>query len=66
MPVPKKRTSRARRDQRRSHHHIDVNVIKGRVSMCPKCGELKQNHHICLNCGFHPTGDVDLGGRSSS
>ncbi|NMA92331.1 MAG: 50S ribosomal protein L32 [Firmicutes bacterium] len=49
MAVPKRRTSRAKRAQRRSHDKIKaVNLVP-----CPKCHELKLAHRVCLNCGSY-------------
>lgn len=48
MPVPKKRTSRARRDQRRAHDAIDFTAA---VEACPSCGEPKLRHRMCEACG---------------
>ena len=43
MAVPKKRTSKSRRDMRRSHHGIkSVNVIIDKET-----GEYRLPHHIC-------------------
>lgn len=50
MPVPKKRTSRSRRDQRRSH---DALVFTTAIQACPSCGELKRSHHVCPACGTY-------------
>ena len=50
MAVPKRKTSRARRDKRRS------NVWKlptPAFSRCTQCGELKLAHRVCPNCGFY-------------
>ena len=49
MAVPKKKTSQARRDQRRAHHAIKApNLVA-----CPNCGELHVPHRVCRNCGFY-------------
>lgn len=49
MAVPKKKTSQARRDQRRSHH-----AIKGpNVVECPQCGSMKMPHRVCMECGHY-------------
>jgi large subunit ribosomal protein L32 len=49
VAVPKKKTSRARRDQRRAHH-----AIKGpRLAACPNCGELRLPHRVCPECGHY-------------
>ncbi|MDA3131017.1 50S ribosomal protein L32 [Aliibacillus thermotolerans] len=49
MAVPKRRTSKARRDQRRAHDKL---VIKG-LTRCPDCGEMKRSHRVCKNCGSY-------------
>jgi large subunit ribosomal protein L32 len=49
MPVPKKKTAKARRDQRRSHHALKAVG----VSTCPQCGQPKLSHRVCPNCGFY-------------
>ncbi len=49
MAVPKRKTSRARRDRRRSH---DALALPAR-STCPQCKEPKRPHHICRNCGTY-------------
>ncbi len=50
MAVPKRKTSKARRDKRRS------NVWKLQTpnfSRCPQCGEWKVPHRVCGNCGYY-------------
>ncbi|MGK2931804.1 MAG: 50S ribosomal protein L32 [Solirubrobacterales bacterium] len=47
MAVPKKRTSRTRRDKRRATHK----AAKVRVNHCPKCHSPRLPHRICPNCG---------------
>ena len=47
MAVPKKKTSKAKKNMRRSHHgskglHLDT---------CENCGAPKRPHRICLDCG---------------
>jgi large subunit ribosomal protein L32 len=49
MPLPKKKTSKARRDQRRSHHAL----TPVGVSTCPSCGQPKLSHRVCPNCGSY-------------
>ncbi len=49
MAVPKKRTSRSRRDMRRSHHALPQ---PARVE-CSNCGEPKPPHHVCPACGHY-------------
>ena len=49
MAVPKQRTSKAKRDKRRSHDSL-VNV--GR-SVCPQCSGPKLPHRVCPSCGSY-------------
>ncbi|HKJ88510.1 MAG TPA: 50S ribosomal protein L32 [Gammaproteobacteria bacterium] len=49
MAVPKKKTSKTRRDQRRAHHGIRPDSL----STCPECGERKRPHHVCQGCGTY-------------
>ncbi|MEI7687962.1 MAG: 50S ribosomal protein L32 [Planctomycetota bacterium] len=48
MAVPKRRTSRARQGNRRSHHH----KTPIQVSFCTRCGHAIQPHISCWNCGW--------------
>lgn len=49
MAVPKRKTSKSRRDMRRSHL-----ALKGKTSMdCPNCGGVKLPHHMCGECGHY-------------
>jgi large subunit ribosomal protein L32 len=48
-PVPKKKTSKAKRDMRRSHHALVVpNLTK-----CSNCGAKKPQHQVCPSCGYY-------------
>lgn len=49
MAVPKRKTSKARRDKRRTHWKLE----KPSLSPCPQCHELKPPHRVCLNCGYY-------------
>lgn len=49
MAVPKQKTSRARRNNRRSHHRIE----KKELSTCKNCGYFYISHHACTSCGFY-------------
>ncbi len=49
MAVPKRKTSRARRDSRRSTHGAPVPS----VSECPQCHSPKLSHRVCPNCGMY-------------
>ena len=49
MAVPKRKTSKSRRNKRRSHHRLTaVNVIEDK-----KSGEYKLSHHIDLKTGTY-------------
>ena len=49
MAVPKRKTSKSRRNKRRSHHAVkSVNVIEDK-----KSGEYRLSHHIDLKTGFY-------------
>ena len=54
MAVPKKKTSKSRRNMRRSHHAV---ASQARVE-CPNCGELKRPHHVCGACGHYDGREV--------
>ena len=44
MAVPKRKTSKSRRNKRRSHHKLDsINIIEDK-----KSGEFRLSHHIDL------------------
>ena len=49
MAVPKAKTTKSRRNMRRSHHAL---VAPAR-SNCPQCGEAKAPHRVCPNCGTY-------------
>ncbi|GIX46406.1 MAG: 50S ribosomal protein L32 [Candidatus Tectimicrobiota bacterium] len=49
MGVPKRKTSRARRDKRRNHQRL---AVPSR-STCPQCHEVKLPHHVCPQCGTY-------------
>ena len=49
MAVPKRKTSKSRRDIRRSHHRIDsANIIEDK-----KSGEYRLSHHVDLKTGLY-------------
>jgi large subunit ribosomal protein L32 len=49
MAVPKRKTSKSRRDQRRAHDAVGTPA----KSKCPQCGEPKLPHRACPNCGTY-------------
>jgi len=49
MAVPKRKTSKSRRNKRRSHHRVPtVNILEDK-----KSGEYKLSHHIDLKSGYY-------------
>ena len=49
MPVPKYRTSKSKKNMRRSHHALSP--INGGI--CPNCQAVKLPHRICPSCGTY-------------
>ena len=49
MAVPKKKTSSARRDQRRAHHAL----AGPSLVICPNCGQPHVPHRVCRECGYY-------------
>ncbi len=54
MAVPKRRTSKSRRDKRRTHQKIDGPTL----TECPQCGEARLPHHACPECGYYKDRNV--------
>jgi large subunit ribosomal protein L32 len=55
MAVPKRRTSKARRDKRRATHALAA----PHVQVCPTCRQPKRAHHVCPNCKTYRGRDVE-------
>jgi large subunit ribosomal protein L32 len=49
MAVPKKRTSRTRRDKRRAQHKAG----KARLNECARCHSPRLPHRVCPTCGTY-------------
>ena len=49
MAVPKRKTSKSKRNQRRSHHALVV----PQWSICSQCGDPFLPHRICGTCGYY-------------
>ncbi|QTA81173.1 50S ribosomal protein L32 [Desulfonema limicola] len=49
MAVPKHKTSKSKRDKRRTHQKLTAPAI----AECPECGEAKLPHHACKACGTY-------------
>ena len=54
MGVPKRKTSRSRRDKRRNHQRLRV----PNLSICPQCGAAQLPHRICPSCGFYKEREI--------
>ncbi|SVC15948.1 uncharacterized protein METZ01_LOCUS268802 [marine metagenome] len=49
MAVPKRKTSKSRRNKRRSHHRVkSVNILEDK-----KSGEYRLSHHVDLKTGYY-------------
>ncbi len=55
MAVPKRKTSKARRDRRRASAY---RLNKATVVECPQCHEPKLPHRICRSCGYYKNREV--------
>ena len=55
MAVPKRKTSKARRDKRRSPN---MKMKAQGLSICPQCHEPKLPHRVCPNCNYYDGKDV--------
>lgn len=49
MGVPKRKTSKARRDKRRAHDYLTT----ASLSRCPQCNEMRLPHRLCPTCGYY-------------
>lgn len=49
MAVPKRRTSKARKNKRRSHLKLETPGL----TRCSHCGQVKSPHSVCSNCGYY-------------
>lgn len=54
MAVPKKKTSKSKKNMRRSHDAVSAPGI----SICPQCHEPKMPHRVCLSCGTYKGKEV--------
>ncbi len=55
MGVPKRRTSKTRKNKRRS---IWGQMAAPSLVECPQCHQLKQNHRVCPKCGYYKGREV--------
>jgi large subunit ribosomal protein L32 len=54
MAVPKKKTSKSRKNMRRAHDFLTVPSL----SVCPQCKSPKMPHRACPSCGTYKGKDV--------
>lgn len=54
MATPKHKTSKSRRNMRRSHDALEANSYHE----CQNCGELKRPHNVCPSCGQYDSREV--------
>jgi len=54
MAVQQQRTSRTRRDKRRTHQKL----VGLSGSVCPECNSHKRPHHACQACGVYKGREV--------
>ena len=50
MAVPKRKTSKARRDSRRAGN---FNLTAPQLNECPQCHALVPSHTVCKTCGYY-------------
>ncbi|HET9545990.1 MAG TPA: 50S ribosomal protein L32 [Gaiellaceae bacterium] len=55
MAVPKRKTSKSRRDKRRATHKLSAPV----VIECPQCHQPKRPHRVCPTCGTYRGREVE-------
>ncbi len=55
MAVPKRRTTRSKRDMRRANHD---KVTAPTLVACPKCGDTMVPHRVCPACGHYKGREV--------
>ena len=55
MAVPKRRTTRSKRDMRRAQHD---KVTAPTVVPCANCGEPTVPHRVCPSCGHYKGAQV--------
>ena len=55
MAVPKRKTSKARRDKRRASN---IKMTAPNLVSCPQCHEPTLSHRVCPSCGFYKGKEV--------
>jgi large subunit ribosomal protein L32 len=46
--LPFHKTSKSRKGTRRAHHALKASQFV----RCPRCGQSRQPHRLCANCGY--------------
>ncbi|MCJ7539785.1 MAG: 50S ribosomal protein L32 [Desulfobacterales bacterium] len=49
MAVPKRKTSKSKRNKRRTHQK----TAAPNLTSCPQCGDSRLPHHACPGCGTY-------------
>ncbi|MBU0767659.1 MAG: 50S ribosomal protein L32 [Proteobacteria bacterium] len=49
MPLPKRKTSKSKRNKRRTHQKTSA----PKLTSCPQCGDARLPHHACSGCGTY-------------
>ena len=49
MPNPKRKTSKTRRDKRRTHYK----AVAPTTASCSNCGATVKYHRVCPECGYY-------------
>lgn len=55
MAVPKRKTSKARKNKRRASAY---RLTKATISECPQCHAPKLPHRVCRACGYYKEKEV--------
>jgi large subunit ribosomal protein L32 len=55
MAVPKRKTSKSRRDKRRTHQKLGTPALVE----CTQCHQPKRPHHVCPTCGTYRGREVE-------
>ncbi len=55
MAVPKRKTSKAKKNSRRASAY---KLGKATIAECPQCHEPKLPHRVCKECGYYKNREV--------
>jgi large subunit ribosomal protein L32 len=55
MAVPKSKTTKTKRNMRRSHHALTTSA----ASVCPNCKRAVRPHQMCMACGYYGGREVE-------